>query len=226
MNGHRSRRQPSSAVVVRCNLEPRAIRILPRSFPNATVVVEGFLFSLLLKQRKKPSARLVLSKQASLTRRQPADQPSGAASSKQKSPRQIRKRNPFPRRAAKADFRCPGPLPPPAHCTVIAKPLAHLTGRRADPLPCSGLFPIRLVNSSEVGERGRGEIGMAEHVCKASPICHVPCALPGPFCREGGRRKGCEWVKLQATMQVAVIRTPPYPGPVPPSFLAAGRIDG
>lgn len=135
-------------------------------------------------------------------------------------------KKPFPSRAAKADFRCPGPLPPPAHCTVIAKPLAHLTGRRADPLPCSGLFPIRLVNSSEVGERGRGEIGMAEHVCKASPICHVPCALPGPFCREGGRRKECEWVTLQATMQVAVIRTPPYPGPVPPSFLAAGRIDG
>lgn len=141
MNGHRSRRQPSSAVVARCNLEPRAIRILPRSFPNATVVVEGFLFSLLLKQRKNPSARLVLRKQASLTRRQPADQPSGAASSKQKSPRQIRKRNPFPRRAAKADFRCPGPLPPPAHCTVIAKPLAHLTGRRADPPPLFGALP-------------------------------------------------------------------------------------
>lgn len=141
------------------------------------------------------------SKQASLTRR-PADQPSGAASKQAEISKAASGKETLSLAVQQQSrFPMPGAVcrRPPLHGHREAATSLD-PGPTPSPSPLLGALPDSI--SQFKRSWGEGEVRLAwqaEHVCEASPICHV---LPGLFCREGGRRKECEWAKLQATMQV------------------------
>lgn len=169
------------------------------SFPNAIVVVEDFLFSLSPKQRKNRQPVSCQASKPDKAASRPAERRSKQASRNLQGSEW--KRNPFPRRAAAkqiSDARGCCRRPPLHGHREAATSLDP--GPTPSPSPLLGALPDSI--SQFKRSWGEGEVRLAwqaEHVCEASPICHV---LPGLFCREGGRRKECEWAKLQATMQV------------------------